>query len=67
MKCTDFDYQVGQKVLVKQDGTILGKAQAPYTGPFVITSIHTNGTIRIQRGTMSERLIIRRVTPYHQG
>ena len=63
----DFDYQVGQKVLNKQDGAILRKAQAPYIGPFVVTSVHTNGTIRIQRGTMSERINIRRVTPYHEG
>eukprot|EP00804_Cyclotella_cryptica_P022143 CCRYP_011602-RA/>CCRYP_011602-RA protein AED:0.48 eAED:0.48 QI:0/0/0/1/0/0/2/0/65 len=27
-------------------------------------SLHTNGTIRVQRGTKSERLNIRRVTPY---
>ncbi len=64
-KRTDFDYQPGQKVMLIQDGRILRKAEDRYLGPFVITSVHTNGTIRIQRGSMSERLNIRRVTPYH--
>jgi hypothetical protein len=60
----DYDYKIGDKVLVIQDG-ILGKAQSPYSKkPWTITTVHTNGTIRIQRGTKSERLSIRRVTPY---
>jgi hypothetical protein len=46
----DWDHKVGDKVLVRKDWTI--------------TSVHTNGTIRVQRGTNSERLNIRRVTPY---
>jgi hypothetical protein len=32
----------------------------------LITSVHTNGTIRIQSGAKSERLNIRRVTPYFE-
>ena len=62
----DYDYVVGQKVMLTNDGTKLRKAQDRYLGPFTITQVHTNGTIRIQRGSMSERLNIRRVTPYHQ-
>ena len=61
----DFDYAVGQKVLLKKDG-ILRKAEVKYQGPFKITQVHTNGTIRIQRGTMSERVNIRRVTPHFE-
>ena len=41
----DFDYQVGQKVLLWKDG-ILRKAEDPYEGPYVITDVHTNGTVR---------------------
>ena len=59
----DFDYVVEQKVLLKKDG-ILHKAEDKYVGPHNITQVHTNGTIRIQHGTMSERVIIRRVTPF---
>ena len=60
----DWDYKVGDKVLVRKDG-ILRKTESKYDGdPWTITSVHTNGTIRVQRGTKSERLNIRRVTPY---
>ena len=64
-KRTDFDYQVGGRVLVRQDG-ILRKAEVLWTGPYNITAVHTNGTIRIQRGALSERLNIRRVKPYFE-
>jgi hypothetical protein len=60
----DFDYQIGQKVLVRKDG-ILRKAESRYKRePWTITSVHTNGTIRVQCGNKSERMNIRRVTPY---
>ena len=60
----DWDYQPGDKVLLHKDG-ILRKAESRYESDhWTITSVHTNGTIRVQRGTKSERLNIRRVTPY---
>ena len=34
--------------------------------PWTITAVHTNGTIRIQSGTKSERINIRRVTPFSE-
>ncbi len=49
--------------MVREDG-ILHKAAAKYTGPFRITTVHTNGTIRIQKGALSKRLNIRRVKPF---
>jgi hypothetical protein len=61
--CVDWDYQPGNKVLVIKDG-ILHKSESWYDSePWTITSVHTNGTLRIQSGTKSERLNIRRVTP----
>ena len=60
----DYDYVVGGQVLIRKDG-ILRKAESRYKGPWTITQVHTNGTIRVQRGTRSERMNIRRVTPYH--
>ena len=60
----DWDYKVGDKVLLRKDG-ILRKSESRYErDPWTITSVHTNGTIRVQRGSKSERLNIRRVTPY---
>ena len=61
----DFDYRVGQKALLIKDGK-LRKAEDPYEGPYVITDVYTNGTVRIQRGTLNERLNIRRLHPYFE-
>jgi hypothetical protein len=61
----DYDYKVGNKVLLTEEGTILHKAESPCSKkPWSIITIHTNGTIRIQCGTKLERLNIRRVTPF---
>ena len=63
-KCVDYDYKVGDRVLVIQNG-ILRKAQSPHgKEPCTIMTVHTNGTISIQCGTKSEQINIRRVTPY---
>jgi hypothetical protein len=62
----DWDYQPSNKVLVIKE-SIPHKSESRYESePWTITSVHTNGTIRIQRGTKSERLNIRRVTPYFE-
>ena len=62
----DWDYKVGDKVLLWKDG-ILHKSESCYErDPWTITSVHTNGTIRVQRGSKPERLNIRRVTPYFE-
>jgi hypothetical protein len=63
-KQVDYDYKVGNKVLLTQEG-ILRKAESPYSKkPWTIMTVHTNGTIRIQCRTQSERLNIQRVTPF---
>jgi len=60
----DYDYEVGQKVLILKEG-ILRKTESRYERePWTITSVHTNGTIRVQCGSKSERMNIRRVTPF---
>jgi hypothetical protein len=63
-KRIDYDYKVGDKVLVINKG-ILCKAEFAYgKEPWTTTTVHTNGTIRIQRGTKMEQLSIRRVEPF---
>jgi hypothetical protein len=53
-KQIDYNYKVGDKVLVMNEG-ILSKAESTYgKEPWTITTVHTNGTIRIQRGTKME-------------
>jgi hypothetical protein len=62
-KQIDYDDKVGDKVLVINEG-ILRKAESKYgKEPWTITTVHTNGTIRIQRRTKTEQLSIRRVEP----
>ncbi len=62
-KQIDYDYKVGDKVLVINKD-ILRKAKSAYgKEPWAITTVHTIVTIRIQRGTKMERLSIRRVEP----
>jgi hypothetical protein len=43
---------------------LVPKLSAPRTGPHTVTAIYTNGTVRIQRGVVNERVNIRRLTPY---
>jgi hypothetical protein len=63
-KCIDYDYKVGDKVLLINEG-ILRKAESAYgKEPWTITTVQRNGTIRIQRGTRTEQLSIRRVQPF---
>ncbi len=46
----DYKYQVGQKILVRNNG-ILCKAESRYLKePWMITSVHTNRTIKVQCG-----------------
>jgi hypothetical protein len=63
-KQIDYNYKVGDKVLVMNEG-ILCKAESAYgKEPWTITTVHTNGTIRIQHGTKTEQLSIQRVEPF---
>jgi len=65
-KRVDYGYKVNDKVLIHKDG-ILRKAESIWRKePWTITAVHTNGTIRIQCGTKSERINIRRVTPFSE-
>jgi hypothetical protein len=60
----DYDIKVVKKYLY---GTMvfLCKAYSMYLRePWLITSVNTNGTIRVQHGNKSERINIRRVKPF---
>ena len=66
-KRIDYNYQAGGKVLIRKDG-FLRKTESCYDSePWTIMSVHMNGTIRVERGTKSERINIRRVTPYFEN
>ena len=61
----DFDYTVGQKVLLTKDG-ILRKVEDRNKGPYLIIQVHHNGIVRIQCGTINERLNVWRLSPYFE-
>ena len=58
-----YDYQVGEEVLKLAYKP--AKLDARATGPFVIQTVHTNGTLTIRlNATTTERISVRRVKPY---
>jgi hypothetical protein len=57
----DYDYKVGQKVLLRKEGILCNAESRWHKKPWLITSVHTNGTITVQRGKKIERMNIRRV------
>jgi hypothetical protein len=60
----DYDYQVGQKVLVRNGG-ILCRAESRFLKePWTILSVHTNGTIRVKCRNKSKKMTIQRVKPF---
>jgi hypothetical protein len=60
-----YEYKVGDQVLLETPG-ILRKLSTPRTGPYPVTHVYKNGTIRIQKGIVSERVNTRRITPFNQ-
>jgi hypothetical protein len=63
-KRIDYNYKVGDKVLVINKGILCKAESAHGKEPWTITTVHTNGTIRIQCGTKMECLSIWRVEPF---
>ncbi len=63
----DYNYkEVGGKILIRKDG-ILRKAESlSRKEPWTITTVHMNGTIRIQCRTKLERINIWKVTPFSE-
>lgn len=59
------DYVVNQQVYVVRDG-VYRKLEKPHEGPFTITQIYTNGSVKIQKSPhVTERINIRRLTPHY--
>ena len=50
----DWDYKVGDKVLLRKEGILRKSESRFHRDPWTISTVHTNGTIRVQRGTKSE-------------
>ena len=64
-KRRDFNYRVGGEVLIKSDNP--NKLEPRAHGPYLITGVHTNGTVDVRRNPLvTERLNIRRLIPYRR-
>ena len=50
----DYDYKVGWKVLLWKEGILCNAEFRWHKKPWLITTVHTNGTIRVQCGNKSE-------------
>lgn len=63
-----FDYVVGSKCMLINEinNERRPKAEDKHDGPYTITQVYTNGTVRIQRGSINERINIRRLTPFFE-
>jgi hypothetical protein len=64
-----YEYKVGDQVLL-ETARIPQKSSPPRTGPYPVTNVYKNGTIRIQKDKeklhQRERMNIRRITPFYQ-
>jgi hypothetical protein len=60
----DYDYKVGQKVLVRKEGILCKSESIWHRKPWLITTVHTNGTIMVQSGNKLEQMNIRRVKTF---
>ena len=63
-KRLSMDWVAGQQVLIKEKG-IRSKLSSTTTGPFTITQVYSNSTVRIRRNKkVTERISVRRLIPY---
>ena len=62
-KRTPYMYKVGEQVLYKNE-MVQKFGQNPYSGPYQIRKINTNGTVRIKIGSILETMNIRLIKPY---
>ncbi len=63
----DYDYKVGQKVLLRKDGILSNAESILHKRTRLITTVHTNGTITVQCRKKIDRINIRRVKPFEEN
>jgi hypothetical protein len=63
----DYDYKVGQKVLLRKEGILLNNESRWHKKPWLNTSVHTNATIMAQCRNKIDRMNIRRVKPFEEN
>ena len=62
MRRNNHQYKFGDKILVKCKKFF--KHELEFMGPFPITQINNNGTVRFQKGIINDATNIRRIKPF---
>lgn len=57
-------YKPKEKVLCQSKPTLSKYGTNPWEGPYEITKVNNNGTVRIRKGIVIETINIRRIKPY---
>jgi hypothetical protein len=58
-------YNVGDRIILRKPG-IQRKLSAPKEGPYTILHVGTNGTVKIQRGIVHERINISNIESFFE-
>jgi hypothetical protein len=59
-------YQVGDQVLLDRN-ILQRKLSPPRDGPYEIETVYSNGVVKIKKGITSQKVSIRRITPYRSA
>jgi hypothetical protein len=62
----DYDYKIGQKVLLRKEGILCNTESRWHKKPWLITSVHMNGTIMVRCRNKIDRMNIRRVKLFEE-
>ena len=62
MHRNNHQYKVDEKILVKRKENC--KHELEFMGPFPITKINDNGTVRFQKGIINDATNIHRIKPF---
>ncbi len=62
----DYDYKVGQKVLLRKEGILHNAESIWHIRPRLITTVQMNGTTVVQCGNKINRINIWRVKPFEE-
>ena len=63
-KRVDYDYKVGDQVLIYTPDP--NKMEQPREGPYPVVQVHTNGTVTLQKGAVTQRFNIRQIVPFQE-
>jgi transposase InsO family protein len=61
----EHEYKIGDLIMKTRPGK-LAKLRRKRDGPYTVTHVYTNGTLRIRKGVVAERISVRRVSPYYE-